>query len=165
MKAFKLFSLIMLLGALFTLGSCDKDDDDPTTADVYLICKVNGADFSANPLTIGGVATNGALRVQGNTSAGESIVMTLNTGYNGEGTYGFGQNFVFSGSTAIYIPNATNPLESYAAALFGNNAGEITVTSDDGTYVEGTFQFNCANQQNTSQTANITEGEFRMKLP
>ena len=54
----------------------------------------------------------------------------------------------------------------YDSAIFaGNDAGQIEISLDDGTYVEGAFYFKCANQNNTSQTANITEGKFRMKLP
>ncbi len=167
MKRLNLFYFI-LLGALISFNSCDKDEDDNNNnnaTDVYLRCQIDGANFEADPLTVGGISSNNSLTVQGNEAGldARAMTMVLNSSYSGVGTYGFGENEFFN--IATYLPMATNPAEAYLSSFAGINAGQIQVTSDDGSYVEGTFQFNCNLQSNTSMSASITNGEFRLKLP
>lgn len=167
MNYMKILSLLIAFGALLTFSSCTKDNEttNPDNSDVYLTCKIDGTAFSAEPLTVGATSTGKNFTVQGNGSGLDalSISMVLNSSYSGVGTYGVGENYL--SNTALYLPKVINPAEAFAAVFAGNNAGQIEVTLDDGTYVEGTFYFNCANQNNASQTASITEGKFRAKLP
>ena len=167
MNYMKFLSLLLVFGALLSFSSCTKDNDtaNPDNSDVYLTCKIDGTTFSAEPLTVGGTSSGNNFTVQGNGSGLDalSVSMILNSSYKGVGTYGFGENYL--SNTALYMPKAINPAEAFSAVFAGNNAGQIEITLDDGTYVEGTFHFICANQNNTSQTASITEGKFRAKLP
>jgi len=166
MKVTNFFSFLLLLVSISILSSCNKDDDMGSSGgDAFLTCKIDGVLFTAEPITVGGISQESNLSVQGNGSGLEAIAisMALNSTYNGPGVYNFGANHLFN--TATYLPKASDPANVFAGAFAGNNVGQIEITKDDGTYLEGTFSFQCANQNNQSQTASVTEGTFKFKLP
>jgi len=162
--------LTLCLAITVLLMSCGKDDemnpDDPLlNGDGFMTCKIDGVDFSASPITVGGIVSGNNFTVQGNGAGldASAISMALNSSYNGVGVYRFGSDFLFNIGT--YIPKASDPINSFTVAAAGTNVGQIEITKDDGEFVEGTFSFECVNQNDQSQRASITEGQFRLKLP
>jgi len=152
---------VLFIGLSLVLTSCKKNDDDTSNADEFLTCKIEGASFSAaqDPTVIVGAQINsGVLAVHGGTNTGETIRLTA-YGYNGVGTYHAGDSFTNTNSL-FYV--TISPVATWTTLFDGTTGyeGDINVTSDDGTTIEGTFSFRGYDAQ--SQTVKtISEGKFK----
>lgn len=158
MKTLKTVLFSMLLSTF--LFSCSKDDDNNNnnnTGNGTMTAKVDGANFNAN-LAVQALITSGVCSFAG--TGGDGQINVAIPSYTGPGTYAIGGT---SFATATYALTAS-PFTAYSAsAVIGS--GTITITSDTGGYLEGTFSFSAVNNTGgTLVTKNITDGSFRIKL-
>ncbi len=169
MKIMKLIMLLMISASLFGLNACSSDDDNGgENGDEFLTAKVSGSNFEAaqDPTVIVGAQLSGSgastvLAIQGGESSGNTVNMTV-FGYNGPGTYKTGESLTSTNSIQ-YIeisPIGTWGSNSATAALGTLQAGTITITSEDGVTVEGTFSFEGYNATDQT-TKNVTGGKFK----
>ena len=153
---------ILLIGLSLVFTSCKKDEDEDTSnAAEFLTCKIDGSSFSAaqDPSVIVGAQINsGVLAVHGGTNTGETIRLTA-YGYNGVGTYHAGDSFTNSNSL-MYV--SITPVATWSTLFDGTSGyeGDINVTSDDGTTIEGTFSFSGYDAQSKT-VKTISEGKFK----
>lgn len=158
--------LFLTLAIAFT--SCSSDDDDGGGSgggtggggEEFLIAKIDGADFEAaqTPAVIVAATTsNGVLTFHGGNNSGNTIRGTIQS-YTGVGTYTTGDGL----SNVNSLTYITLPANSWMST-FNIGSGTVTVTSDDGTTVEGTFSFEGYNAQDQT-TKNITNGSFKATI-
>ncbi len=149
----KIIGIFMLAAALF---SCKKDkNNNNNTGNGSMTAKVAGASFNAD-LAVQATLSNSVLSFAGTGSNGQ-INITIPS-YDGPGTFTIGGG---SFTTAIYATTST-PIESYSASVV-LGSGSVTVTSDDGGYVKGTFNFTGYSSGGAASKA-ITDGSFNIKL-
>lgn len=168
MKTIKttIYLSLVFLALVFTGCSKNNDEDGGDTGSgaggaEFLTAKVNGAVFEAaqDPAVIVSATTsNSVLTLHGGENDGQTIRATIN-GYTGAGTYTTGDSLNNTNSLS-YI--TINPVASWMST-FDIGSGTVTVTSDDGTTVEGTFSFDGFNPTDQS-TKNITEGSFKATI-
>lgn len=166
MKTITQLSYAFFLFASLALASCSGDDDNGNpnnngggnASGEYVKAKVDGADFASTNAAdvvqaIKPMPTT--LSVQGSNNTGEFIQIMINN-YNGAGTYTL--NEMQSG----YIQyGALNPQGTYSSIMGDGASGEVTVTSDNGSTVEGTFHFVGKLVGEGDGTKNVTEGKFK----
>ena len=154
------FGLILIS---FVFVSCDKDDDDDDemmNPSEFLTAKIDGVSFEADALTIASTLSTPIWTVQGNNATGTTIRLTVQN-YSGVGTYNFGG--LTNPNTGVVITDPIgNPL-GWTSFGTADNSGSVTVTSDDGTTVEGTFAFEGVGG-NPVSTKLITEGTFKATI-
>ncbi len=169
MKNQLLKTSLILLSVVFSLTSCSSDDDGGSggaAAAGTMKATIDGANYqssemlsSANKVSAGGGST---FTLLGNTNEGKTINLLIQ-GYEGVGTYEIGgDNFI--GVTASYIEvNVNSPADSqtWQAPFDETVSGSISVSSDDGQNVQGTFEF--TGQSSTNNTfIEVTNGSFNM---
>jgi len=175
MKTLKklLYCSLICIAALFT--SCSSDDNGGDNGDTgnngaaeFLTAKIDGADFAASqdPAVLVGaqMAAQGGTTVvvvQGSDNNGNAINFSI-FNYEGVGTYTTGDGPTNS-NLIQYL--TVSPFAAWGSNLAtslvgGLTPGEIIITSDDGTTIEGTFSFEGYNADNMT-TKTITEGEFK----
>lgn len=168
MKNLKKFMLLVMTVIMVSITSCNKDDDGGSGGDAAsgtITAKVNGSQFTslevttfANLTTGGGQTT---LILQGNTSS-QGISFVVN-GYNGVGSYEISDDNVFIVATYIE-PNISDPQNSQTwSAPFQDSGivGELSISEETDTNIQGTFSFTAKNS-NDGSTKNITEGSFNV---
>lgn len=154
---------MMLIGSMIFFASCSEDNNDPSGGgDEYLTAKIDGSDFEAatSPASlISGVVNGTVFNVQGGNNSGKTIRLTVQ-GYSGPGTYDFGG--LTNPNMGVLIEDPLNPTTT-TFTTFGQsgNAGSVTITSDDGSTVEGTFEFTGSNG---STQRSVTSGVFKAAL-
>lgn len=150
------FSLIAIFACLFAI-SCSSSDDLGLGGDgsKSLSAKIDGANFEAAGLTTSAIVTNGVLTIQGGKSNGETIRITI-FNYKGAGTYKTGDN-ISNTSGMNYI--TLTPIATWSST-FNIGSGTLVVSSDSGSKVQGTFEFNGVNG---SASKNITNGMFSIE--
>lgn len=171
MKALKNSMYVLFLFAAVAFTACSNSDDDAgdnnnnggngNGAAEFLTAKVDGADFEAaqDPAVIvAATVANGVLAVQGGQNDGQTIRATIN-GYDGPGTYETGNN-IANPNSLMYV--TISPVASWMST-FDIGSGTLTVTSDDGETIEGTFSFEGYNAEDMT-TKNITEGSFKATI-
>lgn len=159
MKILQKISLLFLLA--LSIVSCSKNNDDENTSSGgdFFTAKVDGTDWSAftgPPDTVAwNEAHTGLIVLQGSDANGTAITMNI-MNYNGTGTYDF--------TKAGFIQYVIAPTQSNSGSWVCNTAsgttGSVTITSDDGTTLEGTVSFTGLNPQDNSRKV-ITEGKFK----
>jgi len=164
MKTIKKTIYVTFLCLSVILASCSSSDDDGGTddgtggtGDEFLTAKVDGSNFEAaqSPAVIvGATSGNGLMTFQGGTNEGNTIRGSV-FNYNGAGTYTTGDN-IANVNSLMYITLPNNAWSS----TFDIGSGTITITSDDGTTIEGTFSFEGYNSEDQT-TKTITEGNFK----
>jgi hypothetical protein len=146
---------LLALSVALTMGSCEEEVPDipGLPASGTLTAKVDGSDFDAN-VAAQASGGGGVLSIMGSNMVGRAINITLSS-YTGPGTYAFGG--LANTSSALWQETLTS---EGGFSTFGGPAGigEIVITSDDGTTVEGTFFFTGRNS--TGDTRSVTEGTF-----
>ena len=172
MKNLKQIMLFVMVGSLLTFTSCSKDDDGDGDSikggSEFLTVKIDGASFSAStdPASlISAVVDSGVLAVQGSTNDGEYLRFNI-LNYTGTGTYTTGD--ALTNSNLIQYGDISTPTVAWISSgiiSLGNSSatGTITVTSDDGSTIEGTFTFTGYNASDMS-TKSFTEGEFKASI-
>lgn len=159
MKTFFKITLICLFVSAFTACS----DDEETTSggvDGVITAKVSGKDFESIKMATTAVVTNGVLALQGSNSSGDYIRLNI-LSYKGAGTYKSG-DLVSNANSMMY--GTVSPIASWVST-FNIGTGTLTVSSDDGTTIEGTFSFEGegANSSSTG-TKKITNGKFKVAI-
>ncbi len=166
MKTIKKTIYVTLLCLSVILASCSSSDDSGdggdggTGGEEFLTAKVDGSNFAAAQtpaVIVGATSGNGLMTFQGGTNEGNTIRGSV-FNYNGEGTYTTGDNITNVNSLSyITLPN------NLWNSTFDIGSGTITITSDDGTTIEGTFSFEGFNADDSS-TKTITEGSFKATI-
>lgn len=148
---------IALLSSLIFLG-CKKSGTSAITGGGNMSAKVDGSSWDAT-LAVQASNSSGVLSV-GGTGTGGQINLTLG-GYTGAKTYTIGAAGGPSNQASYTL--TSSPFTSYSAT-FVLGSGTVTITSDSGGYVEGTFSFDGKNNSGpTVLTKTITNGTFRAK--
>ncbi len=170
MKTIKRTIYLSLVLVAMVMTGCSKSNDDDgannnnsntTGGDEYLRAKVNGATFEAAQtpaVIVSGTISNNVLTLHGGQNDGQTIRATIN-GYSGAGTYTTGDGLSNTNSLS-YI--TISPVATWMST-FNIGSGTLTVSSDDGTTIMGSFSFDGFNAQDQT-TKNITEGEFKATL-
>jgi len=174
MKLIKKCTYVLFLFAAVAFTACSSDDDNAEennngngngngngNATEFLTAKVDGTDFEAaqDPAVIVAATINsGILAIQGGQNDGQTIRATIN-GYDGVGTYTTGDGLANT-NQLMYV--TVTPVASWMST-FNIGSGTLTVTSDDGETIEGTFSFEGFNAENNT-TKNITEGSFKATI-
>lgn len=146
---------------LFTVTACKKEDGvGNTKVDGFMTAKVDGKDWS------GGYAVEAqkgspALRLAGTGDGGQINIDFFN--YTGPKTYTIGGSISNSANNTNASYTATTLPPVMALTLGGLGSGSITITKDEGGYVEGTFSFNAKTGEN-GKTVTVTEGKFKAKI-
>jgi len=163
----KTMYLVMIFTAvLFTACSTSDDDNDDgddggnSGGSEFVTAKINGASFEAaqSPAVIvAATSGNDLLTFHGGNNEGNTLRGSI-FNYTGVGTYTTGDNITNVNSLS-YITLPANMWTS----TFDIGTGTLTVTSDDGTTVEGTFSFEGYNASDQT-TKTITEGKFKATI-
>ena len=163
----------LLLITLSLLISCNKDDNDngsSNAGDEYISAKIDGTSWKSSTdydTTGGQLATQGSttiLALQGSDNDGNAISLQI-FNYNGTGTYNTGDKLTNSNQIMFVSisPVATWASNLATAAVGTLTPGTITITSDDGKTIEGTFSFDGYNASDKS-TKVISIGKFKVDL-
>lgn len=160
MKKIRLSLVALSLSAV--LFSCSKGDDTPAvTGGGSMNAKVDGANYSAT-LAVQATITGSSPKVLAFAGTGTSgqINITLSN-YTGPKTYTLGAG-IFDNIATFTL--TSSPFTSYSASgVLGS--GTVTISSDSGGYVEGTFSFAGKNNSGGTITGkDITDGTFKIKL-
>lgn len=183
MKAFKNSIYLGLMVLALALTACssddsgdnnDGDDNSNSGGEQLMTAKVDGADFAASqdPADLIGATKSSQggvsiLTVQGSTNSGDFINFTV-FDYNGTGTYSTGDSPANTSLIQYGELVGTTGADVWASNLASSQVGglapgEITVTVDDDSVVEGTFSFEGYNPADMT-TKTITEGRFKANL-
>jgi len=142
---------------VFTVVSCKKGDDAKVT-EGSMSAKVDGKDWTAG-LAVQATKASGVLGI-GSTGNGAQININV-LSYSGAKTYPIGGGVTSTNTTqAIYTTTALPPV--VYNTMVGQGSGTLTITKDEGGYVEGTFNFTAKTTAGVNIT--ITDGKFRSKL-
>jgi len=164
------FSLIL------TTTSCSSDDDggggggESQAAAGTLRATVDGANFESTAtttsLTIIDLGQQGkSFFITATDLQGRNLTLQVALGYEGEGSYDIGgTNLVFVNATWVVVDvnDPFNP-ETYVAPYDDDSVrGEMVITSDDGSNVQGTFEFTAKDNMGGSTVVNVTNGSFNI---
>ena len=158
----KQFNLLLLAFLAIAFTACNNDDDetmneDPTAAGEFLIAKVDGVDFSAMEVSVTATTSNNVLSLVGGDSSGNTFQMAIQN-YAGVGTYITG-DVITNSSAMSYI--TVNPVALWTST-FDTGSGTLKVTSDNGSIIEGTFEF--LGYKDTSNRILFSDGEFKANI-
>ena len=144
--------------------ACSNDDDsgnsdDPAmnTAAEFLTAKVDGVDFSAMEVSVTATTSNGVLSLVGGDSTGNTFQIAIQN-YAGVGTYVTGD--VVTNSNAMSYITVT-PVALWTST-FDTGTGMLEVTSDDGSIIEGTFEF--LGYKDPSNRILFSDGAFKANI-
>ena len=179
MKTFKntVYLAVVCLSLVFT--GCNKNNDDGGGAaggagggGEFLTATIAGSGFAASTdlatLIGGAISTANGMSVvtgQGSTNSGSYINFSI-VGYTGPGTYNTGDNLTNPNMIQYGELNGTVASawsSNLATALVGLSPGEIVITSDANSVLEGTFTFEGYNGQDMT-TKMVTAGSFKITL-
>ena len=155
-----------LLSFFIAFMACSNDDGQDVsggaeefTAEVAGVGTVSASkDFDTISGTKISAAGTNTIVLQGTDNSGKGFMLRLST-YNGTGTYDLG--FTNIANTATYIAG-TSAGQQYSTSYQGTS-GKITVSSDDGKRIEGTFEF-VGKVNNTSSAVTVSNGKFKVNL-
>lgn len=164
MKTIRKTMYVSLIALALVFTGCSKDDDGGGGGgDEYLTAKIDGVNFtggSEHGDLIAASLNSGVLGLQGSNNAGNAINFSI-INYDGEGVYTTGDSMT-NMNIIQYIQ--VSPMGSWVSngvlATIGIEPGEIKITKQTDTYVEGTFKFVGYHTESES-TKTITEGKFR----
>jgi len=150
-------NLVLGCIVLFTIASCKKGDDAKVT-EGSMSAKVDGKDWTAG-LAVQATKASGVLGIGGTGNGAQININVLS--YSGAKTYPIGGGVTSTNTTqAIYTTTALPPV--VYNTMVGQGSGTLTITKDEGGYVEGTFNFTAKTTAGVNIT--ITDGKFRSKL-
>ena len=155
---------ILFLGGLMALSvvACKKGDDGGDSPKVgsggSMSAKVDGKSWSAG-LAVQAIKTNGVLAIGGTGNGGQININLLD--YSKPGTFDLGGSPT-NGNHAIYTVVSLPP--TVYSNMVGQGSGTVTIKSDDGNYIEGTFSFTAKNAAGGGTQVSVTDGKFKAKL-
>jgi len=142
---------------LLTVVSCKKSDDAKVT-EGSMSAKVEGKDWTAG-LAVQATKASGVLGIGGTGNGAQININVLS--YSGVKTYPIGGGVTSTNTTqAIYTTTALPPV--VYNTMVGQGSGTLTITKDEGGYIEGTFNFTAKTTAGVNIT--ITDGKFRSKI-
>jgi len=142
---------------LLTVVSCKKSDDAKVT-EGSMSAKVEGKDWTAG-LAVQATIASGVLGIGGTGNGAQININVLS--YSGVKTYPIGGGVTSTNTTqAIYTTTALPPV--VYNTMVGQGSGTLTITKDEGGYIEGTFNFTAKTTAGVNIT--ITDGKFRSKI-
>lgn len=155
-----------LVGFFIAFMACTSEDgqDSSEAAEEFSgeVAGVGSISASKDFDTITGTKISAAgaqiLMMQGTDNSGKGFMLRIST-YTGTGSYDLG--FTNIANTATFIEGISAG-QQYSTAYQGTS-GKITVTSDDGKRLEGTFEF-VGKVNNTSATRTVSNGKFKVNL-
>lgn len=169
---------LILLSLVFglTATSCSNDDgDNPggnTAAAGTVKATVDGQDFQSTDMTtsltiIDSAGGGKTFSITATDLEGRNLTLQVTEGYVGEGTYEIGgDNIIFVVATWVVIDLNTFQPTTYAAPFEDTTVkGSMTITSDDGSNVQGNFEFVAGDgdgSQGPINTVNVTNGSFNL---
>ena len=156
-----LIKLSFVCGLVLLLGSCNKDDNSSATGGGSMTAKVDGSSYTASLAVQASISsTSPKVLSIGGTGAGGQINITIGN-YTGAATYTIGSG---NPSNMAAYTITTSPFTSHTAtAVLGS--GTVTVSSESGGKVQGTFSFTGVNNSVTPNTTKvITDGSFSINL-
>lgn len=161
MKTMKTVFISFLVTSL--IFSCKKSstNNNNNTGNGTMTAKVDGTSFNANLAVVATITgTSPVVCAFAGTGSDGQINVTIGS-YTGPGNYAINASSI--SNMANYTLTAS-PFTSYvASAILGS--GTISITSDTGGYLEGTFSFSGKNNSGgTIISKEITEGSFKIKL-
>ena len=137
--------IFCMLAIVFLASSCKKDSNNTPDENYYFTAKIDGADYTADVSGSNTYVTNhhGSLLTISAAlpTVTDGVFLTNLTGYSGEKSYtvGGGGNS-YARYTTGSVGNGT--YSSWKAETPGSTTtGVFIITKDDGSVVEGTFQF------------------------
>lgn len=151
---------IALLGVVAVACKQDKQNGDYMNATVsrkaYESIRVN-AHFPAS-------SNKGILSIQSSANGGRTISLIIN-GYKGAGTYNFKSNDI-TGKRALCTYSYMDEKDKSSIIYTTENAddnGSISITKEEGSTVEGTFNFKALHSPTPSKQEYITvsNGSFK----
>ena len=162
-NAIEILRKAALLGFFIAFMACSSDDGqdvsgsaEELTADVAGVGAFSASrDFDTIAGTKISAGGTNVVVVQGTDNSGKGFQLRIST-YTGPGTYNLGP--VNIANTATWI-GGTAVGQQYSTAYQGTS-GKITVTSEDGKRIEGTFEF-VGKINNTSAPVTVTNGKFK----
>ena len=159
MKTLKILSLFLL--ASMVLVSCKKDDDggdDPQAASGTLMASVDGTSFESDAsLTQVQVLNNGSVLAITGPKAQETIQFNVNA-YSGVGTYDVSPTTIASYGIVTDPSDPVGSVITYVAVT----DGELRISEDTGSNIQGTFSFVGVNPLDTSDTVTVRNGSFNI---
>lgn len=171
MKTLNKTILVLLAVMAVSFTSCKKDDDGGGGGDAALgtvSAKVAGSNYNSEPsLTTANrveAGGNSTILITANNMNGRNITLTINSGFDGVGTYniGGGANVFGNGSyTEVDVANPMNA-QTWVAPYDESVAGQIKVSDVSATNIKGTFNFKGKNAEGTFKE--ITEGSFNVNF-
>ena len=142
---------------VFTVVSCKKGDDAKVT-EGSMSAKVDGKDWTAG-LAVQATIASGVLGIGGTGNGAQININVLS--YSGVKTYPIGGGVTSTNTTqAIYTTTALPPV--VYNTMVGQGSGTLTITKDEGGYIEGTFNFTAKTTAGVNIT--ITDGKYRSKI-
>lgn len=171
MKSLNKTILVLLAVMAVSFTSCKKDDDGGGGGDAAsgtVSAKVAGSSYNSDPaLTSANLINAGgtsSIMITANTMNGRNITLTINSGYDGVGTYNIGGGANVFGNASYTEVDVANPMDAqtWVAPYDESVAGEIKVSEVSATNIKGTFNFKGKNANGTFKE--ITEGSFNVNF-
>ncbi len=174
MKKIKsIFAISMMLIAI-SFTSCSSDDDSSgggsEAGEGEVIARVNGNSFqSISQGTVGRITVSGGtefLQITAINLNGEAMTIQVTRPVIEETSYDFDDaNNISAVATYTIVDTSTFQSTSYAAPFMNSgDVGTITITERTDTNIKGTFEFMSRNQDDDTDTLNVTEGSFNLAL-
>ena len=164
-----IFKTTILLLAVLTIFSCNKDEEVTEPVGYYMTAKIDQEDFEAKPETVKVTyyTDNGDFMViTSETANNRRISMTVNLqNYTqGSGTYTEQEvDFHFS----VFDPVTSFETDHWATNVSGAGGGTLTITEEDTAHLKGTFNFSPFHSFGDLSVYNtsllITNGKFNAK--
>ncbi|MBN8573461.1 MAG: hypothetical protein J0M05_06080 [Candidatus Kapabacteria bacterium] len=151
---------ILLSVSIAFLGSCSKDEDNPTgggtSSKGSLSATIDGIDWTAD-LTIQGTYNNKTLAFAGSGKDSKQINITMSN-IDKAGVYTLGS--ISSGSLGSAILTLAPNADAVYSTFPGLSTGTLTIEKLTSTEAEGTFSFTGRNTKGV--TKNVTNGTFKV---
>ncbi|GGB68804.1 hypothetical protein GCM10007424_06020 [Flavobacterium suaedae] len=128
---------------------------NPGSDEDYIVADIDGTetDFTIAVALVSG----NFLTVSGQNVAPPKQIQLMMDADIEAGTYSITEDGGFgNGVTAMY---------SEGLALYVVSSGELTIISNDGDVIKGTFEFSAYNSDDENDTIDITNGDFEMQIP
>lgn len=168
---------LILLFTLFLLTGCSDDDNAILIQDEYLITKVNGENFNADPqngllFAQKQITSNGTITLLAKVENEEGKIIEFRIlNYLGKRNYPIGnrqfleQGSFVNGNLCNYMENNSSGIWSTENDIFhtGTLPNFVEITSDEGSYIKGNFSFE-AHEKTGASAKMVSEGKFSLKV-
>jgi hypothetical protein len=161
MKKIKILAVLAMSLAVVTLNSCKKKDVKPA---VSITATVDGTatSFNVNAAALQGTVSGMTFtNIQGSTSGGAMLSMTLQGAVTAGKTYSDAAASEGDMPLFVYAPSATSEDDYLNDDDNASNLPTVTITSVTSTTIDGTFK---GLVQNSTGTKSIADGKFHVNI-